>query len=68
LVLSGNESPQHESCEYWDFGRKTGDGRDEFYFVEMSTETGMFRTWRAVQTTENDLSFLRRSRNAAGSR
>lgn len=61
LVLTGKESPRHESCEYWDFGRKTEGGRDEFYFVEMSTETGMFRTWRAVQTTENELSFLRRS-------
>jgi hypothetical protein len=61
LVLTANEQPRHESCEYWDFGRKTGDGREEFYFVEMSTETGMFQTWRAVQTSENELSFLRRS-------
>jgi len=61
LVLSADASPRHESCEYWDFGRKRDDGRDEFYFVEMSTETGMFQTWRAVETTENELSFLRRS-------
>ena len=61
LVLTANESPRHESCEYWDFGRKTEDGRDEFYFVEMSTETGMIHTWRAVQTTESELSFLRHS-------
>ena len=61
LVLTDNESPRHESCEYWDFGRKTEDGRDEFYFVEMSNKTGMLRTWRAIQTTENELSFLRRN-------
>lgn len=61
LVLTAKEDPHHESCEYWDFGRKTEEGRDEFYFVEMSTETGMIHTWRAVQTTENELSFLRHS-------
>ena len=61
LVLTANESPRHESCEYWDFGRKTDEGREEFYFVEMSTENGMFHTWRALATTENELSFLRRS-------
>lgn len=61
LVLTANESPRHESCEYWDFGRKIADGREEFYFVEMNTETGMFQTWKAAQTSENELSFLRRS-------
>ncbi|HEY2384136.1 MAG TPA: hypothetical protein VGK48_23420 [Terriglobia bacterium] len=61
LVLTASENPHHESYEYWDFGRKTGDGREEFYFVEMSTETGMFHTWRAVHTSENELSFLRHS-------
>jgi hypothetical protein len=61
LVITANDPPRHESCEYWDFGRKLDDGRDEFYFVEMSTETGMIHTWRAVQTSENELSFLRRS-------
>lgn len=60
LVVTSDTSPRHESCDYWDFGRQGQDGRDEFYFVEMSKETGMFRTWRAVQTTENELSFLRR--------
>lgn len=61
LVLTASESPRHELCEYWDFGRKTDAGREEFYLVEMSTETGMFHTWRAVATTKNELSFLRRS-------
>lgn len=61
LVLSGNEPPVHESCEYWDFGRKRDDGRDEFYIVEMSTKTGMFHTWRAMETSESELSFLRHS-------
>jgi hypothetical protein len=63
LVLSGNEAPLHESCEYWDFGRKREDGRDEFYIVEMSTKTGMFHTWRGMETSETELSFLR---HAAG--
>ncbi len=61
LVLTGKESPRHESCDYWDFGRKRDDGRDEFYIVEMSTDTGMFHTWRAMETSENELSFLRHS-------
>jgi hypothetical protein len=65
LVLTANESPRHESCEYWDFGRKTEDGREEFYIVEMSTDSGMFHTWRAVQTSENELSFLRHSSEPA---
>jgi hypothetical protein len=60
LVIGADETPQHESCEYWDFGR-TVDGREEFYFVEMNTETGVIRTWRAVQTSQNELSFLRRT-------
>jgi len=60
LVIGADEKSQHESCEYWDFGR-TVDGREEFYFVEMNTETGVIRTWRAVQTSENELSFLRRT-------
>lgn len=60
LVIGPDGEPRHESYEYWDFGRQQ-DGRDEFYFVEMSTETGMFHTWRAVETTESELCFLRRS-------
>ena len=60
LVLAADGQPRHESYDYWDFGRKQ-DGRDEFYFVEMNTENGMFQTWRAVETTENELSFLRRT-------
>jgi len=64
LVLAPNEAPHHESCEYWDFGRKRDDGRDEFYIVEMSTITGMFHTWRAMETSENELSFLRHTASA----
>jgi hypothetical protein len=60
LVLSGDDPPRHESYEYWDFGRKCDD-REEFYFVEMSTDTGVIQTWRGVETTENELSFLRHS-------
>ena len=62
LVLAADAQPRHESYDYWDFGRKQ-DARDEFYFVEMNTENGMFQTWRAVETTENELSFLRRTAN-----
>ena len=58
LVIGMEQEPRHESYQYWDFGRKQND-RDEFYFVEMNNETGMFQTWRAVETTENELSFLR---------
>jgi hypothetical protein len=62
LVISADEAPRHESFDYWDFGRGQ-DGREEFYFVEMNAETGVIQTWRAVGTTENELSFLRRSAN-----
>ncbi len=41
LVLAADGQPRHESYDYWDFGRNQ-DGRDEFYFVEMNTENGMF--------------------------
>jgi hypothetical protein len=60
LVIGADAQPRHESYEYWDFGRKQDD-REEYYFVEMNTETGMFQTWRAVQTTDGELSLLRRS-------
>jgi len=62
LVLAADGQRRHESYDYWDFGRNQ-DGRDEFYFVEMNAETGMFQMWRAVETTENELSFLRRTAN-----
>jgi hypothetical protein len=58
LVIGADAEPRHESCEFWDFGRKQED-REEFYFVEMNTETGVFQTWRALETTENELSLLR---------
>jgi hypothetical protein len=61
LVLTADQPARHESSEYWDFGRKRDDGREEFYFVEMSTETGVIQTWRGVETSENELSFLRHS-------
>lgn len=60
LVIGAGETSRHESCEYWDFGRTVND-REEFYFVEMNAETGVIRTWRAVETSENELSFLRRT-------
>jgi hypothetical protein len=60
LVLAANEPPRHESYDYWDFGRER-DGREEFYFVEMNAETGVIQTWRAAETSENELSFLRRT-------
>ena len=60
LVLAPDGQRRHESYDYWDFGRNQ-DGRDEFYFVEMNAETGMFQMWRAVETTENEVSFLRRT-------
>jgi hypothetical protein len=60
LVIGMEPEPRHESYQFWDFGRKQND-REEFYFVEMNDETGMFHTWRAVETTENELSFLRRA-------
>ena len=60
LVIGTEPEPRHESYEFWDFGRKQND-REEFYFVEMNNETGMFHTWRAVETTENELSFMRRA-------
>jgi hypothetical protein len=60
LVLAPDEQPRHESYDYWDFGREQ-DGKEEFYFVEMSTETGVIQTWRGVETSENELSFLRRT-------
>ena len=60
LVIGMEPEPRHESYQYWDFGRKQND-REEFYFVEMNNETGMFHTWRAVETTENELSLLRRA-------
>jgi hypothetical protein len=59
LVLVADEPARHESCDYWDFGRER-DGREEFYFVEMNTETGVIQTWRAVETSQDALSFLRR--------
>ena len=60
LVIGADDRSRHESCEYWDFGRKEND-REEFYFVEMNAESGVIRTWRAVETSENELSFLRRT-------
>jgi len=60
LVIGTEPEPRHESYQFWDFGRKQND-REEFYFVEMNNETGMFHTWRAVETTENELSFMRRA-------
>jgi len=60
LVIGPDDASRHESCEYWDFGRKENE-REEFYFVEMNTENGVIRTWRAAETSENELSFLRRT-------
>ena len=58
LVLAADEPPRHESFDYWDFGREQ-DGRQEFYFVEMNAETGVMQTWRAAETSDSELSFLR---------
>jgi len=60
LVLAADEPPHLESFDYWDFGRER-DGREEFYFVEMNAKTGVIQTWRAAETSENELSFLRRA-------
>jgi hypothetical protein len=60
LVIASDGPPHHESYDYWDFGRSV-DGKEEFYFVEMSTDNGMIHTFRAVETLENELSFLRKS-------
>src|SRR5207245_11142283 len=60
LVLAADEPPRHESFDYWDFGREQ-DGRQEFYFVEMNAETGVMQTWRAAETSDSELSFLRHS-------
>jgi hypothetical protein len=62
LVLDADGPPRHESFDYWDFGRER-DGRQEFYFVEMNTETGVIQTWRAAETSESELAFLRRAAN-----
>ncbi len=60
LVINADDTSRQESCEYWDFGREV-DGREEFYFVEVNLESGVIQTWRAVPTSENELSFLRRT-------
>lgn len=60
VVDSSENPPKKEEYLYWDYFRKTADGEEEFYFVEMSNDTGKFQMFRGFRVAEEDVEFRRR--------
>ncbi len=52
------QEPEKESLVYWDFERKTDDGKIEYYFVEMNSGTGWFQMFRGFEVSEKDVTLL----------
>ena len=60
-VLAADGTNVTEKYEGWDFGRNLPNGKPEFYFVEMSTDTGRFQMLRGTLVNERDIVAVRAS-------
>lgn len=49
------EFPKIEDLLVWDFGRKLEHGDTEYYFVEMSQETGWFQMFRGISIPDTSI-------------
>lgn len=59
VVDDTKNPPKTEKYLYWDYFRQVNGG-EEFYFVEMSNETGKFQMFRGVPVSEEDVHLSRR--------
>ncbi|MEK7566940.1 MAG: hypothetical protein AAB527_02300, partial [Patescibacteria group bacterium] len=64
VVDKPGQIPRVENFKYWDYVRDVEGGTQEFYFVEMSEETGWFQMFKGVLIFEEDVKFLRKKVDA----